>query len=1048
MSAELHLNYVSEDTGLSRPFPDGSSGGDFSGSSQQTHVGNRGNPQGDQSGSPRSDREDGKSESPETGYNSPNEHFHSDNCDSPASDKSGSSFNSPKGHYQDDNRDSPASDQSGSSLTKIGDNSPTQISHGGRGRGRDSGGGGSGSGGGYGYGGDRGSGGGRGSGSGGGRGGQSKNFKFPNEPSDSSMTQGVDQKQLIKSKLPPPLSSSYCKEVNLIANFYELKLGNNVIIYHHHVAFKDLAPSNSGDGKPPSAQDLENQKKRFEKFLKANSRQIIRALMEPSNIPYVFDGACNLYSMKRLSYENFEFRNVPLDGRRPGEFLININHVEDINLNRIASYFGRSAAELPEQPLHVLDTIFRSFLIGGGLAVNQRKFFDFITAHSEARHSYVQFVKGYINSVRATEFGIALNIHLKSGCIFSLHLEELMQLVGKIVPEFFKDFRLNENQIQKVNSIIGRLEIFTKYGRCKRYYTVKRLISRTPREMTFIDEKTNKQTNIWEYFRGKYIIKPENYPLVQVMGKDRYLPLEHCLLVPGQFLSHRKIDQDTQQDLLSLSTRSPNLYFHLCGDVVEKISNITNGQPCKFGINSISTKPAQFKGRVLNAPRMKGPRPFHVGIKFNATWALVIFQDQKYRPNYREIDGIVPKLNETGSQSNFHLINPTKKYVQQVQSSDDVKKLFNLIRSECKNIQFVMCGFPRLNQGISPAEIYSIVKFYCDKELGITSQCFDYVKMVKQDLRGYYENIILKLNGKLNGTNLVVDPLDWGNFPFDPKQTMIVGIDVNHPGATERIRTSIAAAVGSYDNLFSKYCVSIRVQKNEGDEIVVQIRQMIHELLKQYYSKNKRYPKHLIIFRDGVSEGQFKTVETAEIPQIRLAMGEFGSMVKMNLTVLVVQKRHHTRFVLTNRDTTNPRKPTYNVPAGTVVDNCINDPRHSIFYLNSHFSSLGTSKPSKYIIMINDLKLSAENLYKIAFYSCHGSMRTNSPISIPNAVRYADLCAYRAKQHMERQKIIDRDPNALGRADRQLRGDDKEVENILSGIVQVAETVRDRFYYC
>src|SRR5699024_5948897 len=152
--------------------------------------------------------------------------------------------------------------------------------------------------------------------------------------------------------------------------------------------------------------------------------------------------------------------------------------------------------------------------------------------------------------------------------------------------------------------------------------------------------------------------------------------------------------------------------------------------------------------------------------------------------------------------------------------------------------------------------------------------------------------------------------------------------DVNHPSETEKVLSSVSAAVGSYDIEFSKYSASIRVQKKERDEMVKQLDEMILELLQEFAKENKRrYPTNMIVFRDGVSEGQFEKVITTEIPLIKSAINKTNK--DMKLTLIVVQKRHHTRFVRAEpwvppqKPGKSPSKPTYNVPSGTVVDQCI-----------------------------------------------------------------------------------------------------------------------------
>jgi len=59
----------------------------------------------------------------------------------------------------------------------------------------------------------------------------------------------------------------------------------------------------------------------------------------------------------------------------------------------------------------------------------------------------------------------------------------------------------------------------------------------------------------------------------------------------------------------------------------------------------------------------------------------------------------------------------------------------------------------------------------------------------------------------------------------------------------------------------------------------------------------------------------------------------------MKITIIVAQQTHHTRFALAQVNASG-RKPTWNVPSGTVVDNTIVEPLYKTFYLNSHFSPL------------------------------------------------------------------------------------------------------------
>ena len=53
--------------------------------------------------------------------------------------------------------------------------------------------------------------------------------------------------------------------------------------------------------------------------------------------------------------------------------------------------------------------------------------------------------------------------------------------------------------------------------------------------------------------------------------------------------------------------------------------------------------------------------------------------------------------------------------------------------------------------------------------------------------------------------------------------------------------------------------------------------------------------------------------------------------------------------------------------------------------------------------------MTTDSLQRLCFYSCFNCIRTRNTISIPIPVRYADLCAYRSKLHIEAMQILNDD---------------------------------------
>ena len=212
---------------------------------------------------------------------------------------------------------------------------------------------------------------------------------------------------------------------------------------------------------------------------------------------------------------------------------------------------------------------------------------------------------------------------------------------------------------------------------------------------------------------------------------------------------------------------------------------------------------------------------------------------------------------------------------------------------------------------------------------------------------GYFNNFLLKTNAKLNGQNQALSPRQEEYRPnmLTDKEvnTMILGADVTHPGihnplANERVISSIAAIVGSYDSDFTKFLATVSAQP-ANTEYIIDFGVMFENLLKGFHKINAKYPQNIILFRDGVSESQLESVRTGEIPQI-VQIYQKLNIPKLKITAYVVQKRHHTRMFLSKPGVDRNGKPLFNMTSGTVVDHTITNPDLNEFHLCSHTGRL------------------------------------------------------------------------------------------------------------
>lgn len=159
-----------------------------------------------------------------------------------------------------------------------------------------------------------------------------------------------------------------------------------------------------------------------------------------------------------------------------------------------------------------------------------------------------------------------------------------------------------------------------------------------------------------------------------------------------------------------------------------------------------------------------------------------------------------------------------------------------------------------------------------------------------------------KINLKLGGINHVLENSDYGILAR--VHTMVVGIDVTHPPPGAEGAPSVAAVVASCDTCLSQWPVDLRINKSR-QEMVEMLREMLMTRLEYYKERNnERLPDNILIYRDGVGEGQYKIVLEEELPRLRDACrGLYGKEYvegsRPRISLIVVGKRHHTRFYQT-----------------------------------------------------------------------------------------------------------------------------------------------------
>jgi len=172
-------------------------------------------------------------------------------------------------------------------------------------------------------------------------------------------------------------------------------------------------------------------------------------------------------------------------------------------------------------------------------------------------------------------------------------------------------------------------------------------------------------------------------------------------------------------------------------------------------------------------------------------------------------------------------------------------------------------------------------------------------------------------------------------------------------------------------------------------------------MFHQWNHKHNIWPTRIVFFRDGLSEGEFDDVARSELQTLRdtldrVWLANQNPNKRPKILYLVAIKRHHVRFF---PQPGGRADRSGNVPSGFVADRQVTGPRCTDWFLQSHGGLKGTSRPTHYEVIANDMGLGMENIQTLVFELCHNYARATRSVSIPAPVYYADIVCSRAKFH-------------------------------------------------
>ncbi|XP_048200047.1 piwi-like protein 4 isoform X3 [Perognathus longimembris pacificus] len=300
------------------------------------------------------------------------------------------------------------------------------------------------------------------------------------------------------------------------------------------------------------------------------------------------------------------------------------------------------------------------------------------------------------------------------------------------------------------------------------------------------------------------------------------------------------------------------------------------------------------------------------------------------------------------------------------------------------DVQLVMCILPS-NQ----KNCYDSIKKYLSSDCPVPSQCVLAKTLNRQGMMmSIATKIAMQMTCKLGGELWAVE------IPL--KSLMVVGIDICKDALSKEV--VVVGFVASVNPRITRWFSRCILQKTTTD-MADYLKVFMTGALEKWFKHNHDLPARIIVYRDGVGDGQLKAVLEYEVPQLLSSIKDSSSSTR--LSVLVVRKRSMPRFF------TEVSHTLQNPPLGTVVDTEATRPEWYDFYLISQTASRGTVSPTHYNVIYDDNGLKPDHMQRLTFKLCHLYYNWQGLVSVPAPCQYAHKLTCLVAQSIHKEPSLE-----------------------------------------
>ncbi|XP_038674833.1 piwi-like protein 4 isoform X1 [Scyliorhinus canicula] len=377
--------------------------------------------------------------------------------------------------------------------------------------------------------------------------------------------------------------------------------------------------------------------------------------------------------------------------------------------------------------------------------------------------------------------------------------------------------------------------------------------------------------------------------------------------------------------------------------------------------------PVDWSRDIRNA-RIIGSRPLQ-------DW-LIVFSQR----NYESAGKLLACLKKVGPPMGFTVENP-----KMVQVNESPTSIIQALRQHIEpSTQLVLCILPSNQKGS-----YDCIKKFLCVEKPIPSQCVVARTLNRANMMSIVTKIALQMACKIGGELWMVD------IPL--KSLMVIGIDINRDTLRKGTYVGFVASINTTITKWLSRCIF----QPSSVEVADCLKVCMRGALNKWLEVNHVLPGRIVVYRDGVGDGQLMTLVDYEVPQILDSFKMVNPDYSPKVTIIVVRKKSTCRFFA------DMNGMLQNPPIGTVIDNEATRPEWYDFFLISQCARQGTVSPTYYNVVYDNSSMKPDHVQRLTYKICHLYYNWQGVIRVPAPCQYAFKLTTLVAQNVHREPDLE-----------------------------------------